>query len=102
MDRDRRRVRQAACSSLGEPPYGVFGALFREAYEVRPNNSLDVARQKLAEGRRSIGSEPQVIDTIAPVLGSVLGIDERRPRELDPEQLKPSIAHCRTIRSWPR
>ena len=69
---------------------------------MRPNDLLDVARQKLAEGLRSIGSEPQVIDTIAPVLGSVLGIDEMRPRELDPEQLKPSIAHCRTIRSWPR
>ena len=87
----RTAVRQAACSSLGEPPYGVFGALFREAYEVRPNDSLDVARQKLAEGLRSIGSEPQVIDTIAPVLGSVLGIDEMRPRELDPEQLKRQI-----------
>ena len=27
-------VRRATCSSLGEPTYGVFGALFREAYRV--------------------------------------------------------------------
>src|SRR5205085_12555552 len=27
-------VRRAACSSLGEPTYGTFGALFRDAYRV--------------------------------------------------------------------
>ena len=34
-------VRRAACSSLGEPTYGVFGALFREAYQVEADDSLD-------------------------------------------------------------
>ena len=43
-------VRRAACSSLGEPTYGVFGALFREAYQVAPDDSLEVARQKLSGG----------------------------------------------------
>ena len=43
-------VRRAACSSLGEPTYGVFGALFREAYGVETDDSLEVARQKLAAG----------------------------------------------------
>ena len=48
-------VRRAACSSLGEPTYGVFGALFREGYQVEPDDSLDVARQKLAAGLQSLG-----------------------------------------------
>ncbi len=41
----RTAVRRAACSSLGEPTYGVFGALFGEAYQVEPADSLDVARR---------------------------------------------------------
>src|SRR5436309_3476916 len=49
-------VRRAACSSLGEPTYGVFGALFRDAYRVEPGDSLDVARQKLTDGLRALGA----------------------------------------------
>ena len=41
-------VRRATCSSLGEPTYGVFGALFREGYGVQPDDTLEVAREKLA------------------------------------------------------
>src|SRR5580765_6770013 len=47
-------VRRATCSSLGEPTYGIFGALFREAYKVDQTDSLDVARQKLIDGLRAL------------------------------------------------
>ena len=71
-------VRRAACSSLGEPTYGVFGALFREAYQVEPADSLDVARQKLAAGLRALGARDEEARAIAPVLSYVLGLEERR------------------------
>ena len=52
----RIAFRRADCSSLGEPPYGTFAALFREGYRVEPDDSLDVARQKLAVGLRALGA----------------------------------------------
>jgi adenylate cyclase len=85
-------VRRATCSSLGEPTYGVFGALFREAYHVDPEDSLDVARQKLAAGLRALGARADEADGVAPVLSYVLGLEEARPRDLEPEQLQRQIA----------
>ncbi len=88
----RITVRRVACSPLGEPAYGVFGALFREAYRVDRDDSLDVARQKLAAGLEALGARAQEAEAIAPVLGYVLGFEESRPREVDPEQLQRQIA----------
>jgi len=85
-------IRKANCSSLGEPTYGVFAALFREGYHVEPSDSLDVARQKLAAGLRSLGGGAEVADAVIPVLSYLLGMEEVHPRELDPEQLKRQIA----------
>ena len=84
-------VRQAACSSLGEPTYGVFGALFREAYGVDRADSLEVARQKLGDGLRALGARAEEADAIAPVLSHVLGVEEARPRDVEPEQLQRQI-----------
>ena len=84
-------VRRATCSSLGEPTYGVFGALFREGYGVEPDDSLEVAREKLARGLSSLGAEAGIAQAIAPVLSYLLGVEEARPRDLDPEQLKRQI-----------
>ena len=85
-------VRRAVCSSLGEPTYGVFAALFREGYGVEPDDSLDVARQKLAAGLSSLGAQAEIAQAITPVLSYLLGVEEARPRDLDPEQLKRQIA----------
>jgi adenylate cyclase len=84
-------VRRVACSSLGEPTYGIFGALFREAYQVEPDDSLDVARAKLAAGLRALGDRAEAAEAVAPVLSYVLGVEEARPRDVDPEQLKRQI-----------
>lgn len=87
----RTAVRRAACSSLGEPTYGVFGALFREAYQVKSDDSLDIARQKLAAGLRSLGARAEVAEAIAPVLSYMLGMEEIRAGDFEPEQLKRQI-----------
>ena len=65
----RTAVRRAACSSLGEPTYGVFGALFREAYQVEP-------------------ADPTAI---APVLSYVLGLEGEVHPDIEPEQLQRQI-----------
>jgi adenylate cyclase len=85
-------VRRAACSSMGEPTYGIFGALFREAYKVDQTDSLDVARQKLLAGLRALGARAEEADAIAPVLSYVLGVEDAKPRDLEPEQLHRQIA----------
>lgn len=88
----RTAVRRADCSSLGEPPYGVFAMLYREGYQVEANDPLDVARQKLAAGLRSLGAPSDVTEAIVPVLSYLLAVEEARPSDLDPEQLKRQIA----------
>jgi adenylate cyclase len=85
-------VRRADCSSLGEPPYGVFAALFREGYQLEPGDSLDIARQKLAAGLSSLGAPPEITEAIVPVLSYLLAVEDVHPRELDPEQLKRQVA----------
>src|SRR6185295_1541765 len=85
-------VRRAACSSLGEPTYGVFGALFRDAYRVDPADSLEVARAKLIAGLRVLGARDEEAEAIAPVLSYVLGVEEAKPRDIEPEQLQRQIA----------
>jgi adenylate cyclase len=84
-------VRRAACSSLGEPTYGVFGALFREGYQVDPADPLDVARQKLAAGLRELGARDEEAEAIAPVLSYVLGLEGERHPDVEPEQLQRQI-----------
>ncbi|MGH7390381.1 MAG: ATP-binding protein, partial [Candidatus Rokuibacteriota bacterium] len=94
-------VRRAACSSLGEPTYGVFGALFREGYRVDPADSLDVARQKLISGLRALGARDDEAEAIAPVLSHVLGVEEAQPRDVEPEQLQRQIAlAARALVEW--
>jgi adenylate cyclase len=84
-------VRRTTCSSLGEATYGVFGALFRDAYRVRPADSLDVARQKLAAGLRDLGAREEEATGIAPVLSYLLGLDEAIHPDVEPEQLRRQI-----------
>lgn len=87
----RAAVRRAACSSLGEPAYGVFTALFREAYQVGAHDSLEVARQKLMAGLEALGTRPEVAESITPVLSYILGVEGLNRRESEPEQLSRQI-----------
>ena len=87
----RTVVRRATCSSLGEPTYGIFGALFRDAYKVEQADSLDVARQKLADGLRTLGARAEEADAVAPVLSYMLGVEDAKPGDVEPEQLQRQI-----------
>jgi adenylate cyclase len=84
-------VRRASCSSLGEPTYGVFGALFREAYRVQPDDSLDVARQKVVGGLRDLGARDEEASAVVPVLTYVLGLEGEVRSGVEPEQLQRQI-----------
>lgn len=88
----RIAIRRISCSSLGEPTYGVFSALFREAYHVEANDTLDVAQQKLAGALRTLGGSAEEAETMAPLLSYVLGMEGAQPREVEPEQLRRQIA----------
>lgn len=85
-------VRHIGCSSLGEPTYGTFSAIFREGYHVAAGDSLDVARRKLSAGLQARGAGTEEAEAIAPVLSYVLGVEEARPHDVDPEQLQRQIA----------
>ena len=84
-------MRRVACSSLGEPTYGTFAALFRDAYRVDEGDSLEVAQHKLQLGMRALGADAQEADSVGQVLGYLLGIQEARPRDIEPEQLQRQI-----------
>ncbi len=85
-------VRRIACSSLGEPTYGIFAAMLREAYQVGLDDSLDAARQKLVAGLLALGAAAEEAEATAPMLGYALGVEQTRPHDFEPEQLKRQIA----------
>jgi len=84
-------VRQASCSSLGEPTYGTFAALFREGYRVDEADSLEVARSKLQQGLLALGADADEAGAVAQVLNFLLGIQDARPHDIEPEQLQRQI-----------
>ncbi|MEJ8858603.1 adenylate/guanylate cyclase domain-containing protein [Variovorax robiniae] len=84
-------VRRTTCSPLGEPTYGTFGALFRDAYRVEAGDSLEVARHKLQEGLRALGADADEAAAVAQVIHYLLGIQEGRPPDIEPEQLQRQI-----------
>jgi adenylate cyclase len=84
-------VRRVACSSLGEPTYGVFATIFREGYGVDPADSLEVARNKLTTGLGALGASEKEAEAIAPMLSYVLGTGETAPRDVEPEQVQRQI-----------
>jgi adenylate cyclase len=84
-------VRHAACSSLGEAAYGMFGVLFREGYHIDSTDSLDVARQKLATTFSTLGASQAEADAVAPVLSYLLGFERDTAPDIEPEQLRRQI-----------
>lgn len=86
-------VRRTSCSSLGEPTYGSFGALFRDAYRVEQSDSLAVAQLKLQQGMRALGADAGEADAVSRVLNYLLGLheSEARPADIEPEQLQRQI-----------
>jgi adenylate cyclase len=84
-------VRRVNCSPLGEPTYGTFGTLFREAYRVDEEDSLEVAQSKLQEGLQALGADADEAGAVGQVLNYLLGIQDSHPRDIEPEQLQRQI-----------
>jgi len=84
-------VRRTGCASLGEPTYGTFGALFRDAYRVDAGDSLALARRKLQDGLLALGADPQETEAVGHVLPFLLGLQDSRPDAIEPEQLQRQI-----------
>jgi adenylate cyclase len=88
----RTTVRRAACSSMGEQPYGVIATFFREGYGVAPGDPLPVALQKITGGLRALGIAADEAAGLAPTLGYVLGLEAGDPLpEVEPETAKRQI-----------
>jgi adenylate cyclase len=85
-------VRQAACSALGEETYGVVAEFLRQAYEVSPEDPLELARKKLVAGLTALGAREDEIAGIAPLLGRLLGLEPApETAQVEPEQVKRQI-----------
>ena len=92
-------VRSAACSPLGEPPYGVMAQFFRQAYGVEPRDPLELARAKIEAGLRALGAGEDEALAVAPMVGYVLGLAPAGALPgIEPERLSRQIlSMLRTI-----
>lgn len=84
-------VRRASCSSMGEPTYGSFGALFRDAYQLGQHDSLAVAQHKLLQGLQALGADAAESEAVTRVLDHLLGLRPVGPADIAPEQLQRQI-----------
>ena len=90
---EKMSVSSAACSSLGEQPYGVLAAFFREAYGVMPDDTFELAQNKLLSGLQTLGIDEAELKFIVPLFGYVLGLESKDSdmSHIEPEQLKRQI-----------
>jgi adenylate cyclase len=84
-------LRRVGCSSLGEPTYGCFGALFRDGYQVGSDDSMAQARDKLRQGLHALGAGEDETEAVTQVLHYVLGIEQAHAHDIEPEQLQRQI-----------
>ena len=85
-------ARRVACSSLGEPPFGVMARFFREEYGIQPEDGSEAARAKIAAGVRALGVADEQADELAPLVGYVLGLETGAALgDIAPERLKTQI-----------
>jgi adenylate cyclase len=85
-------VRCVVCSPFNQRPYGITASLFREAYGIAPQDSLEDARQKVADVLRAIGAGEVELALVLPVIGYILGLQTLAPSdEAEPERLKRQI-----------
>ena len=85
-------VRRVVCSPFGQRPYGITAGLFREAYGIAPEDSLEDARHKVAGVLRAIGAGDVELALVLPVIGYILGLQTLgQSDEAEPERLKRQI-----------
>lgn len=89
-------VRQAACSSLGEQPYGAIGAVMRSAAGITRSDAPDEMRAKLAALLAELGIAGDEAERLLPLLDHVLGLGDPNAilQHVEPEQLRRQILHA--------
>jgi adenylate cyclase len=89
-------VRQAACSSLGEQPYGAIGAVMRSAAGITRSDAPDEMRAKLAALLTELGIAGDEAERLLPLLDHVLGLGDPNAilQHVEPEQLRRQILHA--------
>ena len=93
-------VRQAACSPLGEQPYGAIAAVVRSAAGMMLSDPPSEMRAKLAALLTELGLEGEEAKNLMPLLFHVLGLGDpdARLQHVGPEQLRRQILYAvRTI-----
>ncbi|MCW0001604.1 AAA family ATPase [Pararhizobium sp. YC-54] len=93
-------VRQAACSSFGEPSYGALAAIVRCAYEIGTNDPADDARRQLSKGLDALDLTPADRERLVPLFLYILGFGDPGGalKHVEPEQLRRQIFYAiRTI-----
>lgn len=90
LDESAAHVWSAACSSLGEQPYGVFAGFFAHAYGVIRGDSPAVAERKLRAAFRALGASEEEVERALPLVGHVLGIEQAGAGlpAVEPEQIQ--------------
>lgn len=86
----RVQVWSAACSSLGEQPYGVFAGFFASTYGVARGDSPLEVEQKLRDTLHTLDAHQGEVGRFLPLICYLLGIEQDGARQLtvEPEQLK--------------
>lgn len=86
----RAVVRRGACSSLGEPSYGVLAAVLRGAYGISASDSLERSTELLTSGLAEIGFAPDKLEQLVPLFLRILGMDAQDEllRHVEPEQMR--------------
>lgn len=93
-------VRQAACSSFGEPSYGTLAAIVRCAYDIGGNDSPDDARRQLSSGLDALDLATAERERLIPLFLCILGFGDPDGvlKHVEPEQLRRQIFYAiRTI-----
>jgi adenylate cyclase len=86
-------LRRAACSSLGEPTYGVVGTFFRQGFGIAAEDPLNVAERKVRAALVKLGASEDTIHIVSAAVPYLLGLAPEtgsRP-DVDPEQVKRQI-----------
>jgi adenylate cyclase len=91
-ERAAATVRRTACSAHQVQPYSVIAVFFREAFDLAPDDGLDVVQDKVEAGLRALGAQAEEIASVAQMAGYLLGLHALEElRDIEPKRLNRQI-----------
>ncbi len=86
-------VRRAACAAHNVQPYSVIAVFFRQAFDLAPDDSLEVVQDKVEAGLRELGAQAEEIATGVQMAGYLLGLHALEElRDIEPKRLNRQIS----------